>query len=164
MRVDVSRRAFLVSGASLLATGVAGCLGAEGGTRWEDDVQLDIANAHQYSALNCSCCEAYAPYLEEHLSTTLAVTVPEDIASVKKELGIPEDLRSCHTVVLDGYVVEGHVPAEVIGTLLDEAPAIDGIALPGMPTGSPGIGGTKREPFTFYVIGGGRTGEVYTER
>ncbi|MFC6729121.1 DUF411 domain-containing protein [Natronoarchaeum mannanilyticum] len=57
--------------------------------------------------------------------------------------GVPADLRSCHALVVDGYAVEGHVPAATIATLLEERPAIDGIALPEMPAGSPGMGGEK---------------------
>lgn len=163
MSIGLWRREFVRSGGSLLALGLAGCLSSNANSRWESDVTLEVTNANQYSAPNCSCCEAYAPYIQEHLSTTLDVTVLDDTAPVKRQFGIAEDLQSCHTLVLDEYVVEGHVPAEVIGKLLDESPAIDGIALPGMPQGSPGMGGTKREPFTFYVIGGGRTGDVYTE-
>ena len=64
---------------------------------------------------------------------------------------------------LDEYVVEGHIPVEVIATVLNEQPEIGGIALPGMPAGSPGMGGTKRGAFTIYAVGGDRTGDVYTE-
>ncbi|QKY18793.1 DUF411 domain-containing protein [Halorubrum sp. CBA1229] len=71
--------------------------------------------------------------------------------------------QSYHTLVLDEYVVEGHVPDEVIAAMLNENPAIDGISLPGMSAGSPGMGGTKSGSFTAYALGGGKTGEVYAE-
>ncbi|WP_246057994.1 DUF411 domain-containing protein [Halonotius terrestris] len=108
-------------------------------------------------------CGRYASYLRDHLDTSLGETEIEDVTDLKRQHEIPSDLQSCHTLVLDEYVVEGHVPAEVIATMLDEEPAIDGIALPGMPSGSPGMGGTKSNTFTVYKLGGGKTGDVYTE-
>ncbi|MFB6354553.1 MAG: DUF411 domain-containing protein [Halobacteriales archaeon] len=161
MTPEQSRRAVLRVGGSVLTVGLAGCLGTDTAERWDSDVMLAVADAHQFSAPGCSCCERYAPYLRAHLETPLAVSVPDDIASVKQRYGIPEGLRSCHTVVLDDHVVEGHVPVTVIARLLDDDAGIDGVALPGMPAGSPGMGGAKAEPFTFYVLGGGRTGAVY---
>jgi hypothetical protein len=68
---------------------------------------------------------------------------------------VPANLEGCHTMLLDGYVVEGHVPVAVINRLLTGRPKIRGISLPGMPEGSPGMSGTKREPFTIYEIGNG---------
>lgn len=153
------RRSFLRSGATVGLLAVAGCLGV--GNRRDADVAIPAANARQYSAPGCGCCGNYAEYLRGALDGELAETVPEDVDAVKREHGVPEDLRSCHTLVVDGYVVEGHVPAATIATLLDERPSIDGIALPGMPAGSPGMGGEKSEPVVVYAIGGDRTGEVF---
>jgi hypothetical protein len=85
------------------------------------------------------------------------------MAALERRHGVPSALRSCHTLVLDEYVVEGHVPAEVIATMLDEEPAIGGIALPGMPAGSPGMGEAKSDTFTVYTLGDSKTGDVYAE-
>jgi hypothetical protein len=68
---------------------------------------------------------------------------------------VPETLVGCHTMLIDGYVVEGHVPAAAIDKLLRERPVIRGISLPGMPDGSPGMTGAKAAPFTIYVISEG---------
>ncbi len=76
----------------------------------------------------------------------------EDSGRVKDSLGIPQNLRSCHTMKIGDYYVEGHVPVEVIRKLLRERPAIKGIALPGMPSGSPGMDGVKIAPFVIYSI------------
>lgn len=154
-----TRRRFLQVGGSVGLLAVAGCLG--GGNEPDADVAIPAANAHQYSAPGCGCCGNYAEYLRGALDGGLAETVPEDVDAVKHEHGIPDRLRSCHTLVVDGYVVEGHVPAETIAALLEVRPPIDGIALPGMPDGSPGIGGEKSDPFVVYAIGGDRTGEVF---
>lgn len=74
---------------------------------------------------------------------------PEDI---KDKMGVPENLRSCHTTVIGEYYIEGHVPVEAIRKLLAERPAVKGIALPGMPAGSPGMGGAKSGPFVIYAV------------
>jgi len=101
--------------------------------------------------------------LEPKVDTTLRETEAEDVTALKHRRNIPTDLQSGHTLVLDEYVVEGHVPAGVIATMLDEEPVIDGIVLPGMPAGAPGMGGTKSGSFTVYALGGEKTGEVYAE-
>ncbi|WP_244531627.1 DUF411 domain-containing protein [Halogranum amylolyticum] len=101
--------------------------------------------------------------MRDNIDGELAETVPEDIVRVKEKYGVPEDLRSCHTLVLEDYVVEGHVPVQVIGRLLTETPSIDGVALPGMPAGTPGMGGTKQGPWTVYAIGGEQARETYVE-
>ncbi|WP_276254866.1 DUF411 domain-containing protein [Halomontanus rarus] len=163
-----SRRALLTAGGAsasvVLSMSLAGCLGETDDSQWETDDSLAVASATQYSAPNCNCCEQYASYLDDHLETDLDVTVPDDIAAVKREYGVPAQLGSCHTLELDGYVVEGHVPVEAIATLFDEEPSIDGIALPEMPAGSPGMPGEQSDPFTIYAIDGdGGEYEVFTE-
>jgi len=83
-----------------------------------------------------------------------------DLAPVKSRHGVPRDLQSCHTAVIGGYVIEGHVPVAAIKRLMTEKPTIKGISLPGMPSGSPGMMGAKAGPFTIYEIGDG-TPKVY---
>lgn len=75
-----------------------------------------------------------------------------DLTSVKVEHGVPNALQSCHTAIVDGYVIEGHVPAENIGQLLAERPEISGLAVPGMPIGSPGMEVVGRADQPFDVI------------
>ena len=72
--------------------------------------------------------------------------------SIKTKYSVPSALASCHTTIVNGYVVEGHVPVEAIERLLLEQPKIIGIALPGMPTGSPGMPGSKSSPFDIRMI------------
>jgi hypothetical protein len=86
----------------------------------------------------------------------------EDLTGIKDSFGIPQDMQSCHTVKIDGYFVEGHVPMEAIRKLLEERPPIDGIALPGMLQGSPGMSGAKTEPFVIYSITAGEVAEFMT--
>ncbi len=109
-----------------------------------------------YLQATCGCCHQYLDYLE---SNGFDVTSHEmtDLSGVKASQGIPESMQSCHTAVVEDYFVEGHVPVAVIQRLLEEQPAIDGIALPGMPAGSPGMGGVKAAPFVIYAVAGGQT-------
>lgn len=100
----------------------------------------------------CTCCETYADYLREN-GFEVTVEATHDLPLIKRQHGVPAPLEGCHTTLVDGYVVEGHVPVAAILRLLTEKPAIKGISLPGMPAGSPGMFGEKTEPFTIYEIG-----------
>ncbi len=86
----------------------------------------------------------------------------DDVTDMKNDLGIPQDMWSCHTSMVGDYFVEGHVPVEAIRKLLDEQPPIEGIALPGMPSGSPGMPGVQAQPLTVYSIVDGETNEFMT--
>jgi hypothetical protein len=113
-----------------------------------------------YKNPQCDCCTGHADYLDKN-GFEVQVVETFDLPSVKREHGVPAALEGCHTILVDGYVVEGHVPADVIKRLLNEKPAIKGISLPGMPMGSPGMGGQKTAPFTIYEIGEGNPAKVY---
>ena len=100
---------------------------------------------------NCGCCEGHASYLEDN-GFSVQIQEAADLNAVRKQYGVPEALAGCHTILAGAYVIEGHVPADAIKKLLAERPAIRGISLPGMPVGSPGMGGEKNEPFIIYVL------------
>ncbi|MFN3804836.1 MAG: DUF411 domain-containing protein [Pyrobaculum sp.] len=105
-----------------------------------------------YKTPQCGCCEEYVNYLKGLGVEVKVVTVSEEeLSNLKTRLGIPAQLSSCHTSIVEGYFVEGHVPMEAIIKLIKERPGVDGIALPGMPQGSPGMGGEKRGPFKIYA-------------
>ncbi len=76
----------------------------------------------------------------------------DSVREIKDDLGIPEDMRSCHTSLVGNYYVEGHVPLAAVQKLLEEQPDIDGIAMPGMPQGAPGMSGEKDGPWVIYSI------------
>jgi hypothetical protein len=86
----------------------------------------------------------------------------DEFVQIKDDFGIPTHMHSCHTTVIGDYFVEGHVPIEAVRKLLDEQPPIDGIALPGMPQGSPGMGGEKLLGFVIYSITDGRVEQFLT--
>lgn len=97
-----------------------------------------------YRSPTCGCCEKWIAHMAKQ-GFTVKEVVSEDMASVKQRLGVPQALQSCHTAVVDGYVVEGHVPANDVKKLLKSKQQAAGLAAPGMPAGSPGMemGGAK---------------------
>lgn len=99
----------------------------------------------------CSCCEAYGEYLRKNGYQVKVVTT-HDGPLIKRRQGIPADLEGCHTTLIGGYFVEGHIKASSIDRLLSRRPDIKGISLPGMPPGTPGMGGPKMGPLTVYAV------------
>ena len=100
-----------------------------------------------YKNPECGCCKKWINYLKEH-SYNVTVNNTRDVYAEKERLGVPEKLAACHTAVIDGYVVEGHVTNRDIERLLLFRPDIKGIAVPGMPIGTPGMErGDSREPY-----------------
>lgn len=114
-----------------------------------------------YRSPTCGCCVGW----EESLARAgfdVESVVTDDVAAIKNDLRVPHEMRSCHTAIIGKYFIEGHVPVEAIYKLLEEQPAIDGIALPGMPQGSPGMTGEKSEPFVIYSVSDGSVDEFMT--
>jgi hypothetical protein len=116
---------------------------------------VDGVDMVMYKSPTCGCCDLWVDHIEEHGYSVAAFDIVEYDALVdkKRELGVDMDLGSCHTAVIGGYVVEGHVPADVIRRLLAEQPDIHGIAVPGMPIGSPGMEGPNPMPYQVIAIG-----------
>ncbi len=111
-------------------------------------------NAIVYKTQSCGCCGAYISYLQSKGFDVETKTI-QDLSGIKEQYGIPADMQSCHTTVIGDYFVEGHVPVEAINKLLLDKPAISGIAMPGMPSGSPGMPGSKTAPFVINAISNG---------
>jgi hypothetical protein len=101
---------------------------------------------------NCGCCEAWVVHLRE-AGFSVTVVASDDLPAVKARLGVPDNLSSCHTAEVNGYVVEGHVPADAIARLLREAPRAKGLAVPGMPVGSPGMEGGAPQEYEVILFG-----------
>lgn len=91
-----------------------------------------------YKTPTCGCCKAWVEHMREAGFEVQAHDMA-DVTPEKQRLGVPSRLVSCHTAVVDGYVIEGHVPAADVRRLLATRPAVTGIAVPGMPMGSPGM-------------------------
>ena len=100
---------------------------------------------------NCGCCTAWAKHLEENGFAVTLVDNPQ-INRLKAKLGVPSALASCHTADTEGYVIEGHVPADAVHRLLRDRPKLTGLAVPGMPIGSPGMEVEGTPPQTYSVV------------
>lgn len=109
----------------------------------------------------CSCCEAYGAYLRQN-GYRVKLIATQDGPLIKQRQGIPAQLEGCHTTLVGGYFVEGHVPVAAMNRLLKERPSLKGISLPGMPPGSPGMGGPKMAPFKIYAVAKSGAASVYT--
>lgn len=180
-----TRRRFLAGSLAVATAGVAGCTGGRTDDEparpgdatpgpdsadtadapddhladWAWSGSLPVDAVTQYHDPSCGCCLEYVTYLENH-DLAVDVETVDDLPAVKTDLSVPDEVRSCHTLVLeapddvdrDRYLVEGHVPLEAIEALYDQAPEIDGIAIPGMPRYSPGMGPRGDEPLAVYTF------------
>lgn len=118
-----------------------------------------------YKSPTCGCCDGWIDHLRENGFRVRAVDLVQydDMAAKKRQAGVPADLGSCHTAMVDGYAVEGHVPAHVIERLLRERPAVKGVAVPGMPIGSPGMEGPNPERYQVIAFEEDGSRSVFAE-
>ena len=118
-------------------------------------------NVEVFKTASCGCCYGYVLFLEEE-KFKVKQTDMRSLQLIKEKYNIPLEMQSCHTTILGKYFIEGHVPIEAINKLLKEKPDIDGIALPGMPTGTPGMPGKKEEPYVIYQLVDGKSSVFMT--
>ena len=133
-------------------------------TNKQDALALTKADKQKievFKTPSCGCCYGYVLFLEEE-KFAVKQTDMRSLHTVKKKYNIPLEMQSCHTSILGKYFIEGHVPLEAINKLLKEQPDIDGIALPGMPIGTPGMPGEKEEPFIIYQLVDGKSSVFMT--
>ena len=104
-----------------------------------------------YKTPQCGCCKGWVKHLQANGFQVETFDMP-DLSSVKQKYGVAPALQACHTAIVNGYVVEGHVPADVILKLLKEHPAVAGVAVPGMPSGSPGMEGALKQKYDVYTF------------
>lgn len=109
-------------------------------------VQGSAGEVTVYKSPTCGCCKDWVKHLEANGFKVTTQDV-QDVTPHKLKHGVRPELASCHTALVDGYVVEGHVPAADLKRLLKERPAVKGLAVPGMPMGSPGMEGAYKEPY-----------------
>ena len=112
-----------------------------------------------YKSPTCGCCANWVKHLQQHGFRT-QVTDMENVADIKAQRGVPARAQSCHTAVVDGYVIEGHVPATDVQRLLKERPAVLGLAVPGMPIGSPGMEVPNMKPQPYDVLAFDKQGQL----
>lgn len=107
---------------------------------------------HVYKNPDCGCCGEWVRHLEA-AGFSVQVTEVLDTAQTRKKLGMPDKFGSCHSATADGYLLEGHVPAAEIKRLLVSRPKALGLAVPGMPAGSPGMeAGSRKDPFQVLLV------------
>jgi len=105
-----------------------------------------------YKSPTCGCCNKWITHLEQN-GFKISTKDMQDVTPVKIQNGLTPQLASCHTALVDGYVIEGHVPASDIKRLLKERPAVRGLSVPGMPVGSPGMEqGDRKEPYNVVTF------------
>ncbi|MBI4887509.1 MAG: DUF411 domain-containing protein [Acidobacteria bacterium] len=112
-----------------------------------------------YKSPTCGCCANWVKHLQQHGFKT-QVTETDDITGIKTKNKVPARVQSCHTAIVDGYVLEGHVPAADLQRLLKERPAVLGLAVPGMPIGSPGMEVPNMKAQAFDVIAFDKQGQL----
>lgn len=114
-----------------------------------------------YRDPNCSCCHRWIQHLRDN-GFKVEDRQTGKLSLLKRELGVPAQLASCHTATVDGYIIEGHVPADDIHRLLTERPDIHGLSVPGMPVGSPGMEmGERRDAYSVIQMGEQEQTEIY---
>jgi hypothetical protein len=152
----LSRRAFLrTAGMLVVAAGSSTALTACGGWSRSERQSAETAGARSAALFRqegCSCCATYADYLRDN-GFTVDLTTMDDLEPIRDRHRVPEAAVGCHTSLIAGYVVEGHVPVEAIDRMLSERPNVTGISVVGMPSSSPGMGepnGTPLEVVSFH--------------
>jgi len=134
-----SIRKALLAGALLLGSPLVAVAGEANGT------------VMVYKTPWCGCCELWAQAVEKAGYEVKSMDL-EDLSQVRKMAGVPAGMEGCHVAAIDGYFLEGHVPLEAMGKLLSEKPDIAGIAVPGMPEGSLGMGDDPRAVYDVYAV------------
>ncbi|WP_107670543.1 DUF411 domain-containing protein [Cyanothece sp. BG0011] len=116
-----------------------------------------------YRSPSCGCCGIWVDHAKKH-GFEITDIKTDDMASIKQKHNISSDLESCHTAIIDGYVMEGHIPADDIKRFLKEKPDMIGLSVPGMPIGTPGMeAGNTKQPFAVFAINKDGSAQVYKE-
>lgn len=125
--------------------------------------QTVAADIVVYKSPTCGCCGKWVEHMEE-AGFSVDVENMRDVTPIKRELGVPGRMQSCHTAKVGDYFVEGHVPADLVKRLLADRPDIKGLAVPGMPMGSPGMEGPRKDPYDVIAIGKDGRAKVFARR
>jgi hypothetical protein len=157
---------FACVAAMLLTVGVSGSLHAQKPAPPKPALKPAPVAAKVYLTPTCGCCSKWVDHMKAAgFDTTSSVMVQAELDKVAPRQKVPESLRSCHTAVVGKYVIEGHVPADVVRQLLKEAPAtIVGLSAPNMPIGSPGMEGPNARPYSIMAFKADGSSYEYAKR
>jgi hypothetical protein len=152
--LSFSRRR-MVGGGLAFGLLLLGCSKESSGSTGSSGTQTAGTKMTMYKDPSCGCCGKWADAARSAGFDVSIVPTP-DVHAVKAKLGVPDELVSCHTTIAGKYVVEGHVPLDAVKRLLQQRPNIKGIAVPGMPLGSPGmeVPSGAKQPFEVFAFGG----------
>lgn len=143
-------------GIAVIALGAAAAIGYS-------TLRADAPKVTVYKSPSCGCCGKWVDHLQAS-GFQVNVVDQQDLSAVKAAHGVASDLASCHTAIVEDYVVEGHVPADLIHRLLEERPQVAGLAVPGMPVGSPGMEGPNPQPYDVIAFDTAGNRAVYANR
>jgi len=155
MSIPLSRRELLARSAGLV-------LGTIALPRLLRGIELKTAMV-VYKDPSCGCCEKWVTLMRQ-VDFEVSVRNTTDMNSVKQRYQVPAALASCHTALVAGFVIEGHVPADLIQKLLREKPKVLGLTVPGMVTGSPGMEGATQDPYQVLTFDAAGKTTVYAQR
>lgn len=158
----ISRKTwFLIPAVFAAGALLAGVVGVTGW--WLGVTEPEAAEVTVYKTETCGCCNAWVDHLRaEGFAVTAHDVSQNELNAEKQAAGLTYGLASCHTAYVDGYAIEGHVPAETIRRLLEERPQAAGLTVPGMPVGSPGMEhGDRRDPYDVLLFDEDGNTEVY---
>lgn len=149
-KIGISNKFIWIVGI-LLVLGIVGFF-IIGGSSNVEALQNFGGDVTIYKSGSCGCCGVWSQYFQGKSKLDTNIVEQPDISNIKEQLGVPKALESCHTTKIGDYFVEGHIPVEAINKLIEEQPDIAGIAMPGMPNGSPGMPGAKTGDFVIYSV------------
>ena len=152
MTEEIDRRLFVGGVAAVAMAGVSG------------DALAAPSSYVMWHSPGCGCCLEWRKRIEATFKRKLPIVEVADMAQVKRAQGVPTQLHSCHTALIDGYVVEGHVPpADIARLIRSRSRIVKGLAVPGMPAGSPGmdVGHNRKEPYKVIAFGAGGKQSVF---
>ncbi|MGB3759918.1 MAG: DUF411 domain-containing protein [Rivularia sp. (in: cyanobacteria)] len=134
---------------------------------WDQETAPLLSGVKQvtvYRSPSCACCEDWVKHMQKHGFKIKDDIKSEDMEAIKEKYNVPQQLASCHTAIIDGYVMEGHVPADDIKRFIAQSPKKIGLSVPGMPSGTPGMEmGNKKDPFAVVSFNKDGEAEIFHE-
>lgn len=158
-RPEKGSRRWWVVGSLAVVLGIGGWALARSGT----GPQATGPEIVVYKSPTCGCCEDWVTHLRRE-GFEVVTHDQVDMNAIKRKFGVPGSLASCHTATVGNYVIEGHVPGEVIARMLKDQPPIAGLAVPGMPGGSPGMESAPKVPYNIIAFGASGEQSLYESR